>query len=404
MSRVVIVGGGAAGVELSTLLGKAVTKDDEILLVEPETKHFWKPRLHEVAAGTFDNELDTVSYFTHGAMHGYRHVQAAMRKINQEARNIEIESSEGELSTLDYDYLVLAVGAVSNDFATPGAKENCLFLDNAKQARNAWLELSVFLRSGQDRNINIVGAGATGVELAAELARVSKQLERYRIAAKLNINLIEAAPRVLPNSPEKMSKRIHSRLEQAGVNILVDTRISDVNDKGMNTHTGQFLDGDMQFWAAGVKAPDWLKEIGQFEHNRINQIQVHDTLLTTTDDRIFALGDCASIPQGDGKFVPPKAQAANRAAIHLAQTLSAHLQGKALTPFVYNDGGMVVAVGHTYAVSAMRDGKLVLQGRMIRKLYDMIFLLHQRTLMGMYKVSKLVLTKRIKSAFKPDML
>ncbi|BDR34678.1 NADH dehydrogenase [Photobacterium damselae subsp. damselae] len=400
MSRIVIVGGGAAGIELSTLLGRAVRKEDEVILIEPETHHYWKPRLHEIAAGTFDSDLDTVCYFTHGAKHGYQHYQGAMTNIDRNNKQVIVRQPDGTESLVDYDYLVIAVGAVSNDFNTTGARDHCLFLDSAVQARKAWHQISHLLRSGHDHAINIVGAGATGVELAAELARVSQKLQRYK-AAKLHINLIEAAPRVLPNCPEKMSDKALKELNRNNINVLVDTRISEVTAEGMTTCDGQTLNADVQFWAAGVKAPDWLRGLGDFTYNRMNQIEVNMNLTTTVDDHIFALGDCAAIPQPDGSFVPPKAQAANRAAVHLAKSLSGMLRGKALTDFVFEDSGMIVAVGHHFAVGALMDGKLVLKGRLIRRLYDTIFRLHQRTVSGVFNVSRLMITKRLKSVFKP---
>ncbi|OCH41485.1 NAD(P)/FAD-dependent oxidoreductase [Aliivibrio fischeri] len=405
MSRIIVVGGGAAGLELSTLLTKSTRKEDEIILVEPETHHYWKPRLHEIAAGTFDSDLDSVCYFTHGAHHGYQHYQGAMTGIDHENQTLLVRRPDGTESGLSYDYLVVAIGAISNDFNTLGAQEHCLFLDSAGQARQAWNQISQILREGKSSTINIVGAGATGVELAAELARVSKKLKRYN-ASSLSINLIEAAHRVLPNSPQKMSDKVLKELEKSGVNVLLETRISEVTANGMRTDVDKFLGADIQFWAAGVKAPDWLNGIGDLSYNRMNQINVNQNLSSTEDPRIFVIGDCAAIPQPDGSFVPPKAQAANRAAVHLAKSLGRYLRGKELTDFIFQDSGMVVAVGHHFAVGTFApgtrlEGKLVLQGRLIRRLYDTIFRLHQRTVTGMFTVSRLMITKRLKAFFKP---
>ncbi|MEC6833666.1 NAD(P)/FAD-dependent oxidoreductase [Photobacterium toruni] len=406
MSRIVIVGGGAAGIELSTLLAKANRKKHEIILVEPETDHYWKPRLHEIAAGTFDRELDSVCYFTHGAINGYQHYQAAMTDIDRENKMLAVRRNDGTEAMVKYDYLIVAVGAVSNDFNTTGARDNCIFLDSASQARHAWNKISQLLREGNDRTVNIVGAGATGVELAAELARVSHKLQRYN-AAKLTINLIEAADRVLPNSPQKMSAKVLKELQRTNINVMLNTRISEVSEHGMVTADNQPLEADIQFWAAGVKAPEWLKGLGGLEYNRMNQIIVNANLTTTIDDSIFSLGDCASIPQADGSFVPPKAQAANRAAVHLAKSLTALLRGKELTDFEFKDGGMVVAVGHHFAVGSFAPhskmaNNLVFKGRLIRRLYDTIFRLHQRTVEGMFTVSRLIITKRLKALFQPS--
>ncbi|WP_065188401.1 NAD(P)/FAD-dependent oxidoreductase [Shewanella woodyi] len=402
MSRVVIVGGGAAGLELASLLGRSVNKQDEVILVEGETHHYWKPRFHEIAAGTFDNDLDSLCYFSHGAKNGYRHYQGRMTNINREEKQLVVYKPNGETDTLAYDYLVIAVGAISNDFATKGALEHSLFLDTPEQARESWQQISALLRSGEQRTINIVGAGATGLELAAELAKVSGKLERNPHAARLTINLIEAADRVLPNSPLKMSQQAQSRLEKFNVNLLLNTRIASVDKQGMTTSEGIMLDADLQFWAAGIKAPDWLKNIGGLESNNANQLVVQQTLATTQDPSIFSLGDCAAIPQADGSTVPPKAQAANRAAVHLAKSLLGLMQGKTLTPFVYKDGGMVVAIGHNYAISTMMNDRLILKGRLVRRLYDTIFRLHQKTVSGFLTMSRLIIAKRLKCIFQPN--
>ncbi|MCL1147526.1 NAD(P)/FAD-dependent oxidoreductase [Shewanella marinintestina] len=401
MSRIVIVGGGAAGLEIASMLGRSVNSQDEVILVEGETHHYWKPRFHEIAAGTFDSDLDTICYFSHGAKNGYMHYQAWMTDVNRAAKQLVVRKPNGETDTLAYDYLIIAIGAISNDFATQGAKEHCLFLDTPEQARDSWHQISSLLRSGKDCTVNIVGAGATGLELAAELAKVSAELSENPYAAWLNINLIEAADRVLPNGPVKMSEQALLRLEKYQINVMLNTRIASVEADRMTTSDGQVLNADVQFWAAGIKAPDWLKEIGGLQSNSLNQLVVEQTLATTFDSAIFALGDCAAIPQADGSQVPPKAQAANRAAVHLAKNLVAHLKGKPLKPFVYNDGGMVVAIGHNFAISTMMNDRLILKGRLVRRLYDTIFRLHQKTVSGYLAMSRLIIFKRLKCLFKP---
>jgi NADH dehydrogenase len=402
MTRVVIVGGGAAGLELASLLGRSVNHQDEIILVEGETHHYWKPRFHEIAAGTFDNDLDSLCYFSHGAKNGYRHYQARMTDIKRDEKKIVVYQANGETDTLSYDYLVIAIGAISNDFATKGAIEHCLFLDSSEQARDSWQQISALLRSGEQRTVNIVGAGATGVELAGELAKVSANFAHIPHAASLTINLIEASDRVLPNSPVAMSQQAKKQLAHYHVNVMLNTHIASIEQQGMTTRDGLTFNGDIQFWAAGIKAPDWLDNIGGLETNKVNQLVVQQTLATTLDPNIFSLGDCAAIPQANGNMVPPKAQAANRAAIHLAKILAGLIQGKELVPFIYRDGGMVLAIGHNFAISSMLNDQLILKGRLIRRLYDTIFRLHQKTVSGLFTMSRLIVTKRLKCFFQPD--
>ncbi|WP_162064446.1 NAD(P)/FAD-dependent oxidoreductase [Vibrio taketomensis] len=403
MSKIVVVGGGAAGLELVTHLGKSFARNNQhqVVLVEPASHHYWKPRLHEIAAGTFDDELDAVSYLQHAYCNHYQYIQASMNSLDRQAKTIEIRDAQGELSQVEYDYLVIAVGAVSNDFKTQGVSEHCLFLDSASQAKQAWEQINPLLKTKGEHHISIVGAGATGVELAAELAKVSAKLERYREDTKLNISLIEAADRVLPAGPKSMSAKVESALEKLGVNVRTDLRIQRAQDGKLVTASGEIITSDLQIWAAGIKCADWLTQLDGLDTNRINQLKVDATLQTTRDDAIFVIGDSAECPQPDGSFVPPRAQAANQAAGHLAVQLKRLLKGKAIKPFVFHDGGMLVAIGHDYAVGTLMNNKLVLRGRLVRNLYDTIFRLHQRILFGWGRVTALVVLKRVKGSLNP---
>ncbi|GAB2644472.1 NAD(P)/FAD-dependent oxidoreductase [Vibrio panuliri] len=403
MSKIVVVGGGAAGLELVTRLGKSFARRNQhqVVLVEPASHHYWKPRLHEIAAGTFDDELDAVSYLQHSYCNQYEYVQAAMTSINRQEKIIQIRNADGEISNLNYDYLVIAVGAVSNDFKTQGVSEHCLFLDSALEAKQTWEQINPLLKQNGQQNISIVGAGATGVELAAELAKVSAKVERYRQNNKLNITLIEAAERVLPAGPECMSEKVFKALTKLGVNVRTNVRINRAEQGHLVTTDGEVIAADLQLWAAGIKCAPWLSQLDGLETNHLNQLKVDATLRTTIDDSVFVIGDSAECPQADGSFVPPRAQAANQAAGHLATQLKRLLKGKVMKPFVFHDGGMVIAVGHDYAVGALLNDKLILRGRLVRNLYDTIFRLHQRILFGWGRVTALVLLKRVKGSLNP---
>ncbi|ANS85746.1 NAD(P)/FAD-dependent oxidoreductase [Vibrio scophthalmi] len=403
MSRIVVVGGGAAGLELVTRLGRSFARrrEHEVILVEPASHHYWKPRLHEIAAGTFDDELDAVSYLQHAYCNQYQYLQASMSGLNRNKKQLEIRNVDGDISTLDYDYLVIAVGAVSNDFKTEGVSEHCLFLDSAEQAQQAWDQINPLLRAQGEQHISIVGAGATGVELAAELAKVSEKLGRYRHDAKLRITLIEASQRVLPAGPECMSEKVQQALLKHGVEVRTNTRVKRAEQGKLITDSGEVISADLQLWAAGIKCAPWLAELDGLEVNRLNQLKVYSTLRTTRDNAVFVIGDSAECPQPDGSFVPPRAQAANQAAMHLARQFKRLLKGKSIKPFVFHDGGMVIAVGHDYAVGSLMNNKLVLRGRLVRNLYDTIFRLHQRILFGWGRVTALVVLKRVKGSLNP---
>lgn len=403
MSKIVVVGGGAAGLELVTRLGRQLrgSREHEVILVEPSSHHYWKPRLHEVAAGTFDSELDAVSYFQHAACSGYRYIQASMTRLERSSKTLHLSCADGNTTVLSYDYLVIAVGASSNDFNTPGVAQNCLFMDSSTQAQRAWEQINPLLKSNYNRRITIVGAGATGVELAAELAKVSQRTRRYSNAAPLHIVLIEAAERVLPTSPASLSEKALHALTRQGVDVRLKTRIQRAEKGQLITDEGERIISDLQLWAAGIKCAEWLKELDGLETNHLNQLLVSATLQTRKDQDIFVIGDSAECPQADGSFVPPRAQAANQAAHHLATQFKRLLNGRDLQPFVFRDGGMVIAVGHSNAVGALMNNKLVLNGRFIRRLYDTIFRLHQQVLFGWVRVTSLIMLKRLKCVLNP---
>ncbi|CAE6930311.1 Pyridine nucleotide-disulphide oxidoreductase [Vibrio sp. B1REV9] len=402
MSNFVVVGGGAAGLEMVTRLASkfAGKANHNVTLVEPSSHHLWKPRLHEIAAGTFDTELDAVAFRLHSACHGYQYVQGKMSGLNRAQKSITVTSESAAEQTLHYDYLVMAVGAISNDFKIPGVSEHCLFLDSASQAEKAWEQMKQLLANGGSHRVSIVGAGATGVELAAEWAKVSQQLNRYQNGTALSITLIEAADRVLPASAQCMSEKVMKKLQKQGVNVRLNTRVQRADADRIVTEN-EVIPADLQIWAAGIRCPDWLANLDGLETNRINQLKVLPTLQTTLDENVFVIGDSAECPQDDGTFVPPRAQAANQAAGHLAKQFGRLVKGKALKPFVFKDGGMVVALGHDYAVGALMNDKVVLRGRYVRRLYDTIFRLHQQVIFGWFRVSALVVLKRVKSLLNP---
>ncbi|AXB33984.1 NAD(P)/FAD-dependent oxidoreductase [Vibrio campbellii] len=402
MSNFVVVGGGAAGLEMVTRLASSFSSKSghTVTLVEPSSHHLWKPRLHEIAAGTFDNELDSVAFRLHAACHGYQYVQARMSGLDRANKTITVSAEFSPEQTLKFDYLVIAVGAISNDFKIPGVSDHCLFLDSASQAEKAWEQMKQMMANGGSHRVSIVGGGATGVELAAEWAKVSKQLNRYQNDTQLSITLIEAADRVLPASADCMSEKVLKKLQKQGVNVRLNARVQRAEADRIVTEN-EVIPADLQIWAAGIRCPDWLANLDGLESNRINQLKVLPTLQTTLDESVFVIGDSAECPQEDGRVVPPRAQAANQAAAHLAKQFKRLVKGKELRPFVYKDGGMVVALGHDYAVGSLMNDKVVLRGRYVRRLYDTIFRLHQRVIFGWFRVSALVVLKRLKGLLNP---
>ena len=428
-TQIVVVGGGAGGLELVTRLGAALGREKfDIILVEKNRTHVWKPLLHEVAAGSLDANLDEVGYRSHGHRWGYRFFYGALESIDRDSRHAIIAPILDEdgceimgRHRIRYDYLVLAVGSVSNDFGTQGVRRNCLFLDSRLQAdrfRSKLLDHCLRVSRSMSEHpeddahvrIAVVGGGATGVELAAELYNAAAALRHYGLEvfdeSRLAVTLIEAGPRILPALPEDLANAAKAELEALGVRVLTNMAVVEATPDGMRTASGEFIPAELRVWAAGVKAPDLLKEIGGLETGRGNQLAVRPTLQTTRDDRIFAIGDCALfIPEGAARPVPPRAQAAHQMAAAVAANLKRLVVGKPLRPFVYRDHGSLVSLSRYSTVGSLMGnlvgGRMAIEGRLARFVYASLYRMHLFAIHGVIKGAAMVVYSWINRIIRP---
>ncbi|WP_413705234.1 NAD(P)/FAD-dependent oxidoreductase [Pseudomonas sp. Pseusp16] len=412
--RIVIVGGGAGGLELATRLGTAFGGNTKVnvTLVDSNLTHIWKPLFHEVAAGSLNTGTDEVNYLAQARWSGFAFQHGQLTKLCRTEKLITLKDPFSNATrTLAYDTLVISVGSLSNDFGTLGVQEHCLFLDSRTQAERLQKKLlQRHLRSHAETvatplRIAIVGAGATGVELSAELHHAMVLINSYGMCnsdrQSLHVSLIEAAPRVLPALNERISDRVTRSLKEMGVSVRTSVAVKEVTENGLTFVDGSSLDADFKIWAAGIRAPAFLKELDGLEVNRINQLVVRPTLQSSFDDNIFALGDCAACPMPgeDKKFVPPRAQAANQQAKFLASSLQKVVAGRALPEFVYRDKGTLISLASFNAVGVIGREKLT-QGRVARLLYRSLYRAHQGVLFGvnrtLLKISSEMLQRKTK--------
>lgn len=428
-TQIVVVGGGAGGLELVRKLGARFGRHDfDIILVERNHTHIWKPLLHEVAAGSLDANLDEVGYRGHGHRWGYRFFPGSLESIDRAARQVVIapimDDDGSELSgrhRIRYDYLVLALGAESNDFGTPGARQHCLFLDTRAQAdrfRQKLLdhclrvsrELSTTPQSDARVEIAIVGAGATGVELAAELHSAAAALRHYGLEvfdeSRLAVTLIEAGPRILPALPESLAAAAQAELENLGVKVLTNARVNEVRPDGVVTDTG-VIPANLRLWAAGVRGADLLRDIGGLETSPSNQLLVRPTLQTTRDESIFAIGDCACfIPEGGGRPVPPRAQAAHQMAAIAFRNIKALVTGQGrLEDFVYRDKGSLVSLSRFSTVGSLMGnlvgGRMAIEGRLARVVYLSLYRMHLVAIHGWRRGLALIAIGHVNQVVRP---
>jgi NADH:ubiquinone reductase (H+-translocating) len=412
--RIVVVGGGAAGLELVTRLGDTLARRGraQVALVDCSRTHIWKPLLHEVAAGSMDIGAHAVDYLAQAHQHHFQYCIGEMIGLDRASRRVHLGASfdsEGKEVTpprsLEYDSLVIAIGSRSNDFGTPGVKEHAISLDTAEEAVRFHQRLVNGLirahaqpgpvRPGQ-LDVAVIGAGATGTELAAELHRTARQIVAYGLdridpEKDLKITLIEAGERILPALPARLSDGVMRLLDELGIDVRTTARVTEVQADGVRLADGQFVPSELVVWAAGVKGPDVLRDLDGLESNRSQQLAVLPTLQTTIDPNVFAIGDCAFLMRHDEPTaIPPRAQAAHQQASHLARQLKRHLEQKPLEPFRYRDFGSLVSLGAYSTVGSLmgflRGKSFLIEGTFARLMYQSLYKMHQQALHGTAKV------------------
>ena len=426
MKRIVIVGGGAGGMGVATKLGRKLGRRHQahITLIDCAESHVWKPLLHEVATGALDVGIDAVSYRGHAAANGYHFQQGRLAGLDRAQRQVTLAPIyDGDVELLparriDFDYLVIAVGSVANDFGIPGVKRRCLFLDNTEQAiAIREILLKRFLRYASHEQLRekiqiaIIGAGATGTEMAAEMHHAVDQLRGYGYkidTSLLEVTLIEADKRILPKVGQaEISESVARELDRIGVQVLTNTRVVEVSDKGITFAGGYFVSADIVIWSAGIRGPDVLRELGGLETNPLNQLVVHPTGQTTRDETIFAIGDCCACPQDDGSWVPPRGQAARQLGHVVVANIKSMLQGRPPQKrYVYKDLGSLVNLARFHTVGnlfSFMGGGFMVEGRIARFTYLSLYRRHLIELYGPVRGLLMVLLKSLHRIIRPHL-
>lgn len=411
--RIVIVGGGAGGLELATSLGDKLGNRVSVVLVDRSSIHIWKPLLHEVAAGSMDANAHQLEYAAQARWHRFVFQQGELLGLDRTQKTITVGSVIDESGLelmpqrqLEYDTLVLAIGSVTNFFNVPGAEQHAIALDALHQAehfRRRMISLCMRADRGVTANgdrehpqlyIAIIGGGATGVELSAELRNTAEVLGAYGLhrldpRRDIRIAVIEAAPRILSALPEKVSAKTTSLLNKLDIDVLTDAKVSEVQADRVLMANGQSIPADLTVWAAGIRAPQVLSNLG-LPVNRLGQIVVLQTLQTEIDPDIFAFGDCAACPWPEkDSTVPPRAQAAHQQASFLFDALKKKLAGEPLPAFVYRDLGSLVSLGRFDAVGNLMGplvgSTLFIEGILARLLYMSLYKMHLAALHGIVR-------------------
>jgi len=427
--RIVVVGGGAGGLELVTRLGDKLGRKGraEVVLIERGRTHFWKPHLHELAAGTVDLDVHELDYLAQSHWHGFRYRYGEMVGLDRSTKQVLVGPVHDESGVeivparrIDYDVLVIAVGSSINDFGTPGVAEHAIALESTVQADRFHRRLvNAFLRAHsqsaplrpEQLNVAIVGAGATGVELAAELHNSTRELVSFSLDnidpdKHIRLHLIEASPRILPALPQRISSAAHRLLNELDVEVHTNARVAEVLPQAVRLADGSIIAAEMVVWAAGVKAAPFLRELG-LTVNSLNQLVVDAALRSVDDPTIFAIGDCAAVAwEGHpGRNVPPRAQAAHQQASYLYKWLPRILAGREPKPWRYRDFGSLVSLGEYSTVGSLMgnfvSGSIWLEGLFARWMYMSLYKLHELALHGFWKTALTTLGRLIARQTEP---
>ena len=414
LHHIVVVGGGAGGLELATSLGAKLGKKGKakVTLIDRSRTHVWKPLLYEIAAGSLNVGRDELDYLAQGHGHGFQFRYGEMTGIDRGRRLVHLAATHDEdgreitpQRSFPYDTLVIAIGSEGNDFGTPGVMQHAIMLDTPEQAQrfnrrliNACVRAFAQpepIRPGQ-LHVAIIGAGATGTELAAELHRTARGLVAFGLDKidpdkDIRLSLIEAGDRVLPALPEHFAAATAKVLEKLHIDVRARARVTEVTPNGVKLASGDFIESELVVWAAGVKGPAVLGKLDGLEVSRSNQLVIKPTLQTTRDDNIFALGDCSYlVPEGESRPIPPRAQAAHQQVSHLVGQLQRRIRGETMRHYIYQDFGTLVSLGESATVGSLMGlvsgWNLFIEGRLARLMYRSLHKMHELALHGPTKV------------------
>lgn len=423
--RIVVVGGGAGGLELVVKLAKKLRReaDTRVTLVDKNSTHIWKPLFHEVATGSLNSYHDEASYRMLAKKHGFDFVLGQVTEISLEDRRLALAAvtdADGlELvpdRSIDYSELVVSVGSLSNDFGIEGVADFSRALDSREEAERFHTNFTSQLHrvnAGLDEDallsVVIVGGGATGVELAADMHNVAARLREYGFENfsndRLRVSVIEATDRLLPRLPERIGVSVKEELERIGVEVRLDTQVSRVEAKAVHTRDGGSMASDISVWAAGVKAPGFLAASG-LPVDRLGRVKVEPELSVVGHPSLYAIGDCAACTMADGSEVPPRAQSAHQMASIAARNLLARRRGKPAKPFVYRDFGSLVSLSKYSTVGNLMGnllrGTVFVEGWVARMVYLSLYRMHQTAVHGPFSTLLIMLGDRIYKATRAE--
>ena len=356
--RVVILGAGFGGL----IAARAMASFAQVTVVDRHNFQTFLPLLYQVS--TAGLAADHVATPIRGALRksGVQFRMGSPISLDHKNNSIKLDSSE----VLEFDYLVVALGSATADFGIPGVSEHALGMKSVHDAISIRTEV---MRRFEDLcrfedetifSISVIGGGPTGVEMAgafAELVRGPLANDQAHAAAHIQVNLIEAGPRVLPMFSEKLSEHAKRDLEKLGVRVHLNTAVKEIKPRSIEMNNGMKIKSEVTIWAAGVKGEPAAANLNLPLVN--TRITVGDTLQVKHYPHIFAIGDIAGFTGADGRLLPMVAPVAMQQGRWVAKQIKRLAMGQELKPFKYVDKGSMATIGRHKAIVEVKKFRLV---------------------------------------------
>ena len=358
LSRIVIIGGGFAGISLAK---KLRNKNVQVVLLDKHNYHTFQPLLYQVATGGL--EAGSIAYPIRKVIQEYNDFYFRLTSVKEiDTKNQKVISEIGELH---YDYLVIATGSKTNYFGNKEIERNSMAMKTIPQSLNIRslilenFEQAVLTKDISDKNslINcvLVGAGPTGVELAGALAEMKKAILQKDYpdldVSKMEINLVQSGDRILNTMSEKSSKAAEEFLLSLGVKIWKNVRVTNYDGRTITTNSDLTFETATVIWTAGVQGAAITGLDAKSLVERVERIRVNSYNQVAGYNNIFAIGDIASMetsnyPQGHPMMAQPALQQGDL----LGDNIIKLIRNKTMKPFEYNDKGSMATIGRNKAV------------------------------------------------------
>jgi len=355
--KVVVLGGGFGGLTAA----RALDKSADVTVVDRHNFQTFLPLLYQVS--TAGLAADHVAYPIRGALRktNVKFRMGSPISIDHKNKEIKLDSSE----VLKFDHLIVALGSTTSDFGIAGVNEYALGMKTVHEALTIRAEI---LRRFEDLcrfedntrfAISVVGGGPTGVEMAgaiAELIRGPLKSDQAHAASHIDINLIEAGPRLLPPFAPSLSERTKRDLEKLGVKVLVNTAVKEIEHRKIILKDGTTMQSEITIWAAGVKGSDAMAQLNLPTAG--NRVAVEPTMQVKNYPYIWALGDIAAAVGKDGRPLPMVAPVAIQQGKFIAKQIMRLVNNKSLENFKYVDKGSMATIGRNKAIVQVKGIKI----------------------------------------------